>query len=346
LREAVSGEDAEVSGEVHIDPGERAARRARARAHVQRQRRVAALAALLLAGGGVAALAISAGGGDDSAGSGAREGGGAKAAKPAPPPELPRGGRRLFPDFRVVAFYGSPRDPELGELGVGTLRGSIKRLQKQARGYERKTRPALPCLELISTVATAAPGPGGAYRDHLAGAQIDRHLREARKAKALLLLDVQPGMTDFVTETKRLKKWLKEPDVGLALDPEWRIGPGQLPGKVIGTVSAQEVNQTSAYVAKLVKDNKLPEKLFLVHQFTNDMVQNKELVRKRPGLATVFNVDGFGTQAVKLSKYRDFTTKGPRFRNGLKLFYKEDVGIFSPKQVMRLTPRPDIVIYE
>lgn len=334
-----------MSERMRLEPADRAARRAEARGRVQRQRRLAALAALLLAGGGVSALAIGAGGGGDGSAS-AGGGSSADASKPAPPPELPRGGRRLFPDFRVVAFYGSPRDPALGALGVGRLRSAVAKLKKQARAYDKKTRPALPSLELISTIATAAPGPTGNYRDHLPAKEIDRHLREARRAKALLLLDIQPGRTDFVSETKRLRKWLKEPDVGLALDPEWRIGPGQLPGKVIGSVSAQEVNATSAYLAKIVKDNNLPEKLFVLHQFTSDMVRNKELVRKRPGLATVFNVDGFGTQAAKLSKYKDFTSEAVRFNDGLKLFYEEDIGIFSPKQVLALNPRPDLVIYE
>ena len=41
---------------------------------------------------------------------------------------------------------------------------------------------------------------------------------------------------------KRLEKWLREPDVGLALDPEWRMAPGQVPGDVIGRVDAREVN--------------------------------------------------------------------------------------------------------
>ena len=336
-----------MSGEIHMDSGARAERRARAHARVVRQRRLTAVAALVLAVGGIATVVAFSGGDDDSASAGNRSGGkAARAAKPAPPPQLPGGGRRLFPDYRVVAFYGSPRDPALGALGVGTLRGAVKKLKQQARGYAKKTRPALPCLELISTIATAAPGPTGNYRDHLPAKEIDRHLREARRAKALLLLDIQPGRTDFVSETKRLAKWLKEPDVGLALDPEWRIGPGQLPGKVIGSVSASEVNRTSAYLAKVVKDNNLPEKLFVLHQFTNDMVQNKELVKKRPGLATVFNVDGFGTQAAKLSKYKEFTSEAVRFEDGLKLFYEEDTGIFSPKQVMALTPRPDLVIYE
>jgi len=337
-----------VSEAGHLDPEARAARRARAHARVIRQRRLAALAALLLAGGGVAAAASTLGGGGDrsaSAGSGSEQDED-RAARPDRPAELPLGGRRLFPDYRVVAFYGSPRDPQLGALGVGRLRGAIAKLKQQARGYARKSRPALPCLELISTLATAAPGPSGAYRDHLPAKDIDRHLREARRAKALLLLDIQPGRTDFVSEAKRLAKWLKEPDVGLALDPEWRIGEGQLPGKVIGSVSAQEVNETSAYLAQVVKENNLPEKLFVLHQFTSDMVENKEQVLKRPGLATVFNVDGFGTQAAKLSKYRDFTSEAVRFNDGFKLFYEEDTGLFSPKQVMNISPRPDLIVYE
>ena len=39
-----------------------------------------------------------------------------KKDKPAGP-ELPRGGRRLFPDYRVVAYYGTPRTDVLGVLG-------------------------------------------------------------------------------------------------------------------------------------------------------------------------------------------------------------------------------------
>ena len=44
---------------------------------------------------------------------------------------------------------------------------------------------------------------------------------------------IEPGRGDFYAETRRLLKWLKEPDVGLALDPEWRVTEGQVPGQVI-----------------------------------------------------------------------------------------------------------------
>jgi hypothetical protein len=304
----------------------------------RRRRALGALAALSL----VAGMIAGAGAGDDPAT------GSATAARAAPdkPPELPGGGRRLFPDRRVVAFYGSPRDPQLGALGVGSLRGAMARLRKQARGYARKTRPVLPALELISTLATAAPGPTGLYRDHLPAATIDRHLRVARANKALLLLDIQPGRGDFFSEVRRLTRWLREPDVGLALDPEWHVGPGQLPGKVIGSMTAQELNDVSAWLAMLVKVRKLPEKLLVVHQFTNDMVRDKQLVLKRPGLALTFNVDGFGTQSAKKSKFRDFTSETVRFHNGFKLFYEEDTNIMRPRQVMALLPRPDLVVYE
>jgi hypothetical protein len=222
----------------------------------------------------------------------------------------------------------------------------MARLRKQARGYQRKTRPVLPALELISTLATAAPGPTGLYRDHLPGRTIDHYLRVARANHALLLLDIQPGRDDFFSETRRLLKWLREPDVGLALDPEWHIGPGQIPGKVIGSTTAEEVNRVTDWLSKLRQVRNLPEKLVVIHQFTSDMVQGKERVLKRPGLALTFNVDGFGGQPAKRSKYKDFTSETVRFHNGLKLFYKEDTNLMTPRQVMALHPRPDFVVYE
>ena len=86
-------------------------------------------------------------------------------------------------------------------------------------------------MELIAVVAAAHPGEDGRYNLRQPDSVIRRYLKAARKAKALLILDIQPGRSDFFTETKRLRKWLKEPDVGLALDPEWRMAPGEVPGQ-------------------------------------------------------------------------------------------------------------------
>jgi hypothetical protein len=35
-----------------------------------------------------------------------------------------------------------------------------------------------------------------------------------------------------------------------------------------------------------------------------------------------------------------------RFHDGFKLFYHEDTGLMSPAQVLRLRPRPELIVYE
>ena len=315
---------------------------------VYRRRRIVAIAAL------VAALAVTVFAFTQLTGSkaaeppraaGADEERAAATPTPTPPPELPRGGRRILPDFRVVAYYGAPQDDELGVLGIGPTTKMARRLERTAKQFARKTRPVLPAMELIAVVAAAHPGPGNRYNIRQPDSVIRRYLKAARKSKSLLILDIQPGRSDFFTETKRLRKWLKEPDVGLALDPEWRMKAGDVPGNVIGSVSAREVNATTAWLDQLVERHNLPQKLLLIHQFTDDMVPESQL-KERKGLAYVLNVDGFGTQSLKIAKYKEFARQATGFRHGFKLFYKEDQGIMSPKQVMALTPRPDVIVYE
>ena len=311
-----------------------------------RRRRLAALGAVALLAVGVG-VAVGAGGDSDDVsgerGSSATTAGAGGSPEPA---QLPGGGRRLFPDRRVVAFYGNPRDDELGALGIGTPSQAAKRLLKQARPYTLTSRPVLPAMELVSTVATAAPGDAGLYRDHLSFAKIRSYLAAARKIHALLILDIQPGRGEFGPEITRLATFLREPDVGLALDPEWHVGPDALPGKVIGSTDADVVNSAATYLAKLVRKYDLPEKLLIVHRFTDDMIARADRLRQVRGVQTVVNVDGFGTTSVKVAKYQSFVHTTPTMRRGFKLFYKEDVSTMSPKSVMALSPRPDVVVYE
>ena len=309
-------------------------------ADVYRRRRAAAaggLAALLLA----LFLVLRSCGGE------AGESASAVTTTPAPKlAELPGGGRTIFPAHRVVAFYGAPQDKALGILGIGDLDGAAAKLARVARSYERKTRPVLKAFELISTIANAHPGDDGMYRSHQPPETIDRYLAAARRADALLLLDIQPGRGDFLSEAKRLQRWLLQPDVGLALDPEWHVGDDQVPGRQIGSVTADEVNEVSSYLSNLVGKHDLPEKLFVIHQFTNDMIKDKRRVAQRAGLAVTMNVDGFGNPANKISKYKAFTSEATRFHDGFKLFYEEDTDLMSPRQVLALGPPPDLVIYE
>jgi hypothetical protein len=310
------------------------------------RRRATALGAVAAVALGAGA-AVGAGGGAPHAGTPAAAGA-QRAGTPATAPprrQLPGGGRRIFPDHRVVAFYGAPQARQLGALGIGTPDAAARRLARQAAPYQRPGRPVLLAFELLATIANRDAGADGLYRTRQPDAIVRRYLEAARRHRALLVLDIQPGHAGFLDEARHLEKWLREPDVGIALDPEWHT-PGAQPGTVIGTVAAAEVNDVARYVAGIVAAGDLPEKLFVVHQFTDSMVTDKPAVVAPPGLAMTFNVDGFGTRAAKLSKYRLFTRRLPRFDDGFKLFYEEDTGLMTPRRVLRMRPAPDLVVYE
>jgi hypothetical protein len=315
--------------------------------NVHARRRLAALGIIAAIAALVGALV---GAGHDSRGDGAPVTAKGKPVAqkqdaPPKPTQLPRGGRAIFPRYRVVAFYGAPQSRELGALGIGSPDHAARRLARQAAPYARRTRPVLPAFELLAAIANRDPGPDGMYRTRQPDAVIRRYLRAARRAKTLLLLDIQPGHADFLDETRHLDRWLREPDVGLALDPEWHT-PGAVPGTQIGSVDASDVNAVARHVAAIVRAHNLPEKLFLVHQFTPDMIAGKAEVQQPKGLAVTVNVDGFGDRPNKISKYRAFTHDGTHLHRGFKLFYEEDTNMMSPGAVMDLQPRPDLVVYE
>jgi hypothetical protein len=123
------------------------------------------------------------------------------------------------------------------------------------------------------------------------------------------------------------------------------VQPAEVPGQVIGSVSSREVNAVTAWLEQLTARHDLPQKLVVIHQFTDDMVDDTTL-KARDGLQIVLNADGFGTAPVKKSKYHAFTRRAPGFEPGFKLFYKEDTGLMTPRQVLRLRPPPDFVVYE
>jgi hypothetical protein len=201
-------------------------------------------------------------------------------------------------------------------------------------------------MELITTVAQASPGPDGTYSTPADATVVQKYLDAARRHRMLLILDFQPGRGDFLPQVKRYEQFLVQPDVGVALDPEWRMKPGQVPGRVIGSARAAEINAVSSYVAGLVAANRLPQKAFVVHQFTLPMLPDRTRIANRPGLAVIFHADGFGTQELKKGVYRTLALPGPPFHIGFKLFYKADTRTMTPAQAMALRPQPDLITYQ
>ena len=266
---------------------------------------------------------------------------------PPPVPELPRGGTAVFPDNLVVMHYGTAGSGALGVLGEGTPEQAATRLEKAAAPFaEASGRRVLPSFELITTVASSKPGADGMYSSALADDQVQRYLDVARAHKMLLVLDFQPGRAEFLDQVKRYERFLREPDVGVALDPEWKLTASQRPLKQIGTSAAAPINAVSAYLAEIVARERLPEKIFMVHQFKSYQLPDREAIVDQPGLATVLHVDGFGSQPAKLQTYGVLSSKTPQFVNGFKLFYDEDTNLMTPAEAMALTPRPELISYQ
>jgi hypothetical protein len=271
-------------------------------------------------------------------------------ASPAPtstpsPTSLPDGSKRLFPGHRVVAYYGAAGAPELGVLGSASAEGIWHRLATQAHAYDDHGPTVMPAYELITYVATGSAGADGSYSQRIPNSTIARYAAAATRNHALLILDIQPGRGQFLSDARTLTHWLRFPNIALALDPEWKLYGDQRPDAQIGHTTAAAINAVSGWLDRLSAAQALPQKLLLVHQFVPNEVRDRAQLVKRPHLAMVFNMDGFGRRAVKLAEYHDLA-RDRRFRIGLKLFYSSDVNRFTPVEATRLHPAPAVVDYE
>jgi hypothetical protein len=262
--------------------------------------------------------------------------------------QLPGGGTQVFPGHRLVGFSGAPSSPALGPM-TGDLAAATERLRQQSAAYGTD-RPVLPIVELIATVVQSVPGPNGDYSVAADDATVQQYLDAARAAGGILLLGIQPGSGDFLPAVQYYEKWLTQPDVGVALDPEWAIEAGQVPGEVFGSTTGAELDGVSAYLDGLVAAGHLPQKVMLYHQLHADIVSGQEALVDRPGVAVVKSVDGIGAAADKIGTYQRVMVGTPPFVHaGFKLFYEEDTRsgpLMTPEEVLALVPQPEYVLYE
>ena len=104
----------------------------------------------------------------------------AQPVEPAQPKaELPQGGTKIFPTYRVVAYYGTAGTGTLGVLGEASPDTMLPKLRSAAKDFagHRKIQVA---YELIASVAQAGPGRDGDYSQMIDLAKI----QQARAAKA------------------------------------------------------------------------------------------------------------------------------------------------------------------
>ncbi|HET8642688.1 MAG TPA: hypothetical protein VFM37_12165 [Pseudonocardiaceae bacterium] len=264
--------------------------------------------------------------------------------------QLPGGGRLLFPGRRMVALYGRPGSAALGALGEQPLDAAIHRAQELAASYQpHSAEPVVPAFEIIATVASAVPGADGNYSSEGDAADLRPWIDAAGRAGVYVVLDLQPGRTDFLTQAKLYEELLAEPHVGLALDPEWRLAANQRHNDQIGSVTAAEVNAVIAWLAELTRARELPQKLLMLHQFQLGMIrQRQQIDTNREELAVLIHADGFGTANDKFATWDSLHANvPPNAWWGWKNFYDEDKPTFTPEQTMAIKPAaPQFVSYQ
>jgi hypothetical protein len=263
--------------------------------------------------------------------------------------ELPGGGQVVFPGRRMVALYGHPGAPVLGVLGEQAADAAVARAQQLASGYEAHVaEPVVPAFEIITTVASSGAGPDGNYSSESEVADLRPWVDAAGRAGMYVVLDLQPGRTDFLTQAQRYEELLAEPHVGLALDPEWRLAPGQRHMAQIGSVGVDEVNAVATWLAGLTRERRLPQKLLLLHQFQLRMIGERgRLDTGHDELAVLVHADGFGTPGQKLETWRTLRSEplaGAWW--GWKNFIDEDRPTFTPEQTVAVDPTPWFVSYQ
>ena len=262
--------------------------------------------------------------------------------------QLPGGGYVLFPSRRIVAMYGHTNTSVLGVLGEQGPAESVERARRIAEGYDADGIPVITAFEIITTLASSAPGSDNNYSLRTAIADLKPWIDTAEQAGMYVILDLQPGRGDFLTQAKEYKELLLEPHVGLALDPEWRLEPHQFHLRQVGSVKAAEVNQVVDWLAQLVRENNLPQKLLMVHQFSHEMITDRSEIRTTPELAVMIHMDGQGRSDLKFNTYAEIT-RGALENGwwwGWKNFYDEDFPTLTAEQTLTVRPVPYVVSYQ
>ena len=256
----------------------------------------------------------------------------------------------MVPEWpQIVAFYGHPGVRSMGALGHGTPAQVADEIAEWTERYDQLNGPrgAIGAYHLITGVAQANPTSDGHWLYRLPDDRIATYVEAARENGMLLFLDNQIGWSDPLSEVRRLEDFLREPFVHMALDPEFATEPlGVRPGRAIGGITGEQVNEVLLYLSELVEREGLPPKILMVHQFADRMLHDREVIVTQPGVELSIDMDGIGSPRAKLYGYGLYAITEPSQLPAFKLFFDQDNPLMSPAEVQAMDPVPDVVIYQ
>jgi hypothetical protein len=240
----------------------------------------------------------------------------------------------------------------LGQLPPDSMLARLDQVAAEWRAADPAT-PVQPALHFIAVVAQEGPGRDGKYRLRMDSAMIEQVYGLARRADALLFLDIQPGHSSVADELPRLARFLERPDVHLGIDPEFNMRhlPAlAAPGTQVGSLAAADINGAVRTLAEIVARHALPPKVLVIHRFRAAMVRNARDVTLDPRVQIVMHMDGWGIPAAKFNSYRAYIVSEPVQFTGFKLFFRHDTRLgdrlLTPAEILQLRPAPLYIQYQ
>jgi hypothetical protein len=264
------------------------------------------------------------------------------------PPPSSQDPRALLPQYRVLSYYGHPAASTMGILGEFDKAGLLREILKEKEAWEAAdpSRPVMPAFEIIGSVAQRSEGENGTYLLHTDAQTIQDYIDFTQEHGIQLIIDLQIGRSTVQDEIEWVKQFLDEPNVHVALDPEFAVQQDEIPGENYGGIDATDVQYAQQAIAEFTMANNLPPKMLIVHRFTFKMIESIESLGPVNGVQTVIDFDGWGVPDAKIEGYEVFVRDSPVEFAAIKLFYKQDTPLMQPEDVVALEPAPDLVIYQ
>lgn len=256
--------------------------------------------------------------------------------------------RPFLAGHRIVAYYGNPLAEVLGVLGAHDPPETIARLRAEADAYARagSDKEVVPAVHLIYAVAQRYTEDDGAYLFRMPDAMVDEWVRLTRDSGMLLFLDIQMGRSSVEAELPRIYKYLENPHVHVGLDPEFAWGPNEHPGIDIGHMDADQINRAQQMLQRFSIEHRLPTKMLVVHQFRSFMIMHKDKIKSYDRVELIIDSDGYGTRQEKIDGWNVLIQQDGVENAAMKLFFKHDIDLFSPEDVLKFDPIPAMIIYQ
>ena len=250
----------------------------------------------------------------------------------------------FFAANQVLSYYGNPYVDTMGILGELSPEDLVASVRDHARAYDALNghRGMVPALHLVYGTAQPEPGREGKYLLYVDDETLREYIDLACRNKLLIFLDMQIGRSDVEAEVRKVLPYMRDSHVQLALDPEFAMPPGEVPGETIGALDAADINTAQRLVQDYVKEHRLPDKIIVVHQFEDGMITQREMIQDYPRVRLVIDMDGYGPAEIKEVKYGWYAA--PAEYAGIKLFFKHDPDLLSESDVLALNP--DVIIYQ